>query len=105
MTRKINILMNQTKKHISTLGYLYYMVPDSGSMMLLKQGGDNNHYLMIVFSGRNHTWEMQRKYFSIAELYAENLEQVKKGINQYLNKQENAILKSQHTNADLLHTK
>jgi hypothetical protein len=84
MTRKIIILMNQTKKHITELGYLYYMIPDSGSMMLLKEGGDNNHYLMIVFTGRNHTWEMQRKYFSIAELYAENFEQVKKGINQYL---------------------
>ena len=92
MTRKINILMNQTKKHISTLGYLYYMVPDCGSMMLLKEGGDNNHYLMIVFTGRNHTWELQRKCFSIGELYAKDLEQVKEGINQYLN--QNAILKS-----------
>jgi hypothetical protein len=85
MTRKISILMNQTKKHISALGYLYYMVPDCGSLMLLKEGGDNNHYLMIVFTGRNHTWEVQRKYLSIGELYADNLEQVKEGINQYLN--------------------
>jgi hypothetical protein len=92
MTRKINILMNQTKKHISALGYLYYMIPDCGSLMLLKEGGDNNHYLMIVFTGRNQTWELQRKHFSIGELYAENLEQIKKGINQYLN--QNAVLKS-----------
>ena len=83
--------MNQTKKHISTLGYLYYMIPDCGSLMLLKEGGDNNHYLMIVFTGRNQTWELQRKHFSIGELYAENLEQVKKGINQYLNKQKNGM--------------
>jgi hypothetical protein len=62
------------------------MIPDCGSLMLLKEGGDNNHYLMIVFTGRNHTWELQRKHFSIGELYAKDLEQVKEGINQYLNK-------------------
>jgi hypothetical protein len=84
--------MNQTKKHISALGYLYYMIPDCGSLMLLKEGGDNNHYLMIVFTGRNHTWELQRKHFSIGELYAKDLEQVKEGINHYLN--QNAIPKS-----------
>jgi hypothetical protein len=77
------------------------MIPDCGSMMLLKEGGDNNHYLMIVFTGRNQTWELQRKHFSIGELYAENLEQIKKGINQYLN--QNAVLKSQHTDTNLLY--
>ena len=105
MTRNVSILLNKTKKYISELGYLYYMVPDAGSLILLKEGGDNNHYLMIVFTGRNSNWEKDRKYLSFGLLYPENFKQVQEGINQYLNKQENAIPKSQHTNADLLHTK
>ena len=85
MTRSMNVLLNKTKKHISELGYLYYMVPDAGSLILLKEGGDNNHYLMIVFTGRNRIWEYDRRYLSIGTLYPENFKQVKEGINQYLN--------------------
>jgi hypothetical protein len=60
------------------------MVPDSGSLILLKEGGDNNHYLMIVFTGRNRVWEYDRRYLSIGTLHPENFKQVKEGINQYL---------------------
>lgn len=88
MTRKTNILLSKTKKYINEIGYLYYMVPDSGSLMLLKEGGDNNHYLMIVFTGRNLNWEKDRKYLSFGMLYPENFKQVQEGINQYLNKKE-----------------
>lgn len=84
MTRKVSILLNKTKKYISELGYLYYMIPDSGSLMLLKEGGNNNHYLMIVLSGRNSKWENDRKYFSFGFIYPENFKQVQEGINQYL---------------------
>jgi hypothetical protein len=84
MTRNVSILLNKTKKHISALGYLYYMVPDAGSLILLKEGGDNNHYLMIVFTGRNRIWEYDRRYLSIGTLYADNFKQVQQGINQYL---------------------
>lgn len=94
MTRNISILLNKTKKYINALGYLYYMVPDAGSLILLKEGGDNNHYLMIVFTGRNARWENDRKYLSFGMLYPENFKQVQEGINQYLNKQNNAIPKS-----------
>ena len=52
--------------------------------MLLKEGGDNNHYLMIVFTGRNRTWEYERRHFSIATLYPETFKDVEKGINKYL---------------------
>lgn len=79
------MLLNKTKKHISSLGFLYYMVPDAGSLMLLKEGGDNNHYLMIVFTGRNRLWEYERRYFSIGTLYPETFKDVEKGINKYLN--------------------
>jgi hypothetical protein len=62
------------------------MVPDAGSVMLLKEGGDNDHYLMIVITGRNRLWEYERRYFSIATLYPEKFEDVEKGIAKYLSK-------------------
>ena len=88
------VLLNKTKKYISELGYLYYMVPNAGSLILLKEGGDNNHYLMIVFTGRNRIWEYDRRYLSIGTLYPDNFKQVQEGINQYLHQNQNAIPKS-----------
>lgn len=85
MTRSKLMLLNKTKKHISSLGFLYYMVPDAGSLMLLKEGGDNNHYLMIIFTGRNRNWEHERRYFSIAQLEVDTFNDVEKGIAKYLN--------------------
>lgn len=85
MKRSDLLLMNKTKRLISSLGLLYYMVPDAGSLMLLKEGGDNNHYLMIVFTGRNRLWEYERRHFSIATLYPKKFEDVQKGIAKYLN--------------------
>ena len=85
MARSKLMLINKTKRYISSLGYLYYMVPDAGSLMLLKEGGDNNHYLMIIFTGRNRTWEQERRHFSIAEIEVETFEEVQKGIAKYLN--------------------
>ena len=79
------MLINKTKRYISSLGHLYYMVPDAGSLMLLKEGGDNNHYLMIIFTGRNKLWEYERRHFSIGTLYPEKFEDVEKGIAKYLN--------------------
>jgi hypothetical protein len=64
---------------------LYYDVPDAGSLMLLKEGGDNNHYLMIIFTGRNRTWELQRRHFSIAEIEVDTFNDVEEGIAKYLN--------------------
>jgi hypothetical protein len=84
MTRNKLILFNKTKRYITELGYLYYMVPDAGSIMLLKNGGDNNHYLMIVITGRNRTWEYERRHFSIAEIEVETFNDVEKGIAKYL---------------------
>jgi hypothetical protein len=84
MTRTKTQLINKTKKHIASLGYLYYMVPDAGSLILLKEGGDSNHYLMIVFTGRNRTWEHERRHFSIAEIEVETFNDVEKGIAKYL---------------------
>lgn len=84
MTRSKLILLNKTKRYITELGYLYYMVPDAGSVMLLKDGGDNNHYLMIVITGRNRLWEYERRHFSMATLYPEKFEDVQKGIAKYL---------------------
>lgn len=84
MTRSKQLLINKTKKHISSLGFLYYMVPDAGSLMLLKEGGDNNHYLMIVFTGRNRIWEYERRHFSIGTLYPESFKDVENGIAKYL---------------------
>ena len=85
MTRSKLMLINKTKRYISSLGYLYYMVPDAGSLMLLKEGGDNNHYLMIIFTGRNKLWEYERRHFSIGTLYPDKFEDVEKGIAKYLN--------------------
>ena len=85
MTRNKTQLLNKTKKHIASLGYLYYMVPDSGSLMLLKEGGENSHYLMIVFTGRNRTWEYERRHFNIDTLYPASFEEVEQGITKYLN--------------------
>ena len=84
MTRSKTLLLNKTKKYINSLGFLYYMVPDAGSIMLLKEGGDNNHYLMIVFTGRNRTWEQERRHFSIAEIEVDTFNDVEKGIAKYL---------------------
>ena len=84
MTRTKTQLINKTKKHIASLGYLYYMVPDAGSLMLLKEGGKNNHYLMIIFTGRNRTWEQERRHFSIAEIEVDTFNDVEKGIAKYL---------------------
>lgn len=84
MTRTKTQLINKTKKHIASLGYLYYMVPDAGSLMLLKEGGDSNHYLMIIFTGRNRTWEHERRHFSIAEIEVDTFNDVEKGIAKYL---------------------
>jgi hypothetical protein len=84
MTRTKTQLINKTKKHIASLGYLYYMVPDAGSLMLLKEGGDNKHYLMIIFTGRNRTWEQERRHFSIAELEVDTFNDVEEGIAKYL---------------------
>jgi hypothetical protein len=53
--------------------------------MLLKEGGDNNHYLMIIFTGRNRVWEYERRHFSIGTLYPEKFKDVEKGIAKYLN--------------------
>jgi hypothetical protein len=53
--------------------------------MLLKEGGDNDHYLMIVITGRNRIWEYERRHFSMATLYPEKFEDVEKGIAKYLN--------------------
>lgn len=88
MTRTKLILMNKTKNYINSLGFLYYMVPDSGSLMLLKECGDNNHYLMIVFTGRNRLWEYERRHFSIGTLYPETFKDVEKGIAKYLSNDE-----------------
>lgn len=85
MTRSKTLLLNKTKKYINSLGFLYYMVPDAGSIMLLKEGGDNNHYLMIIFTGRNTLWEYERRHFSIGTLYPEKFKDVEKGIAKYLN--------------------
>jgi hypothetical protein len=84
MTRSKLILLNKTKRYITELGYLYYMVPDAGSVMLLKDGGDNNHYLMIVITGRNILWEYERRHFSIAEIEVDTFDDVEKGIAKYL---------------------
>ena len=83
MTRTKTQLINKTKKHIASLGYLYYMVPDAGSLMLLKEN-DRHHYLMIIFTGRNRTWEQERRHFSIAELEVDTFNDVEKGIAKYL---------------------
>jgi len=83
MTRTKTQLINKTKKHIASLGYLYYMVPDAGSLMLLKEN-ENYHYLMIVFTGRNRTWEHERRHFSIAEIEVDTFNDVEKGIAKYL---------------------
>jgi len=83
MTRNKTQLINKTKKHIASLGYLYYMVPDAGSLILLKEN-ENHHYLMIVFTGRNRTWEQERRHFSIAELEVDTFNDVEKGIAKYL---------------------
>lgn len=84
MTRNKTQLINKTKKYIGSLGFLYYMVPDAGSLMLLKEGGENNHYLMIIFTGRNKTWEQERRHFSIAEIKVDTFNDVEKGIAKYL---------------------
>jgi hypothetical protein len=83
MTRTKTQLINKTKKHIASLGYLYYMVPDAGSLMLLKEN-ENHHYLMIIFTGRNRTWEHERRHFSIAEIEVDTFDDVEKGIAKYL---------------------
>ena len=83
MTRTKTQLINKTKKHIASLGYLYYMVPDAGSLILLKEN-DTHHYLMIVFAGRNRTWEHERRHFSIAEIEVETFNDVEKCIAKYL---------------------
>ena len=83
MTRNKTQLINKTKKHIASLGYLYYMVPDAGSLILLKEN-DTHHYLMIVFTGRNRTWEHERRHFSIAEIEVYTFNDVEKGIAKYL---------------------
>lgn len=85
MTRNESLLIRKTKKYINSLGYLYYDVPNAGSVMLLKEGGDNNHYLMIIFTGRNRLWEYDRRHFSMAKLYPKKFEDVEKGIAKYLN--------------------
>jgi len=85
MTRNESLLIRKTKKYINSLGYLYYDVPNAGSVMLLKEGGDNNHYLMIIFTGRNRLWEYDRRHFSMATLYPKKFEDVEKGIAKYLN--------------------
>jgi hypothetical protein len=59
------------------------MVPDAGSLILLKEN-ENHHYLMIVFTGRNRTWEHERRHFSIAEIEVETFNDVEKGIAKYL---------------------
>jgi len=83
MTRNKTQLINKTKKHIASLGYLYYMVPDAGSLMLLKEN-DYHHYLMIIFTGRNRTWEQERRHFSIAELEVDTFNDVEEGVAKYL---------------------
>ena len=39
---------------------------------------------MIIFTGRNRTWEQERRHFSIAELEVDTFNDVEKGIAKYL---------------------
>jgi hypothetical protein len=80
-------LLRAIKAHIDSLGLKWKMVPDTGSLILLKEGGDNNHYMLITVIGTNPQWEYAMRHFSFARLRAESINQVKKSINNYLNPQ------------------
>lgn len=84
MIRSKSRLISATKKYISELGYKSLMVPDSGSLVLLKEGGNNSHYLIIVIAGQNKKWEQEMRYFNLSKLKANTFEDAKKGIAKYL---------------------
>jgi hypothetical protein len=84
MVRGKLTLIKNIKSYIASLGYSYETVPDAGSIILHAAGGKNNHYLMLIITGRNRTWEHERRHFSIAKLEVNNLKEAQKGINNYL---------------------
>jgi hypothetical protein len=84
MVRGKLTLIKNIKSYIASLGYSYEMVPDAGSIILHAAGGKNNHYLMLIITGRNRTWEHERRHFSIAKLEVNDLKEAQRGINNYL---------------------
>ena len=78
-------LLRAIKNHIDSLGLKWKMVPDTGSLVLLKEGGDNNHYMLITVIGTNPEWEYAMRHFSLARLKARSINEVKTAINNYLN--------------------
>jgi hypothetical protein len=84
MVRGKLILIKDIKRHIIALGFKYMMAPESGSILMLKDGGKNNHYLLIEVIGSNPKWENEMRHFSIAKLKANTFTDAQKGIDKYL---------------------
>lgn len=86
MVRGKLTLIKNIKRHIAELGLKYMMVPESGSLVMLKEGGKNNHYLLIQVVGTNPKWEHDMRHFSLARLKVNTFTDAQKGIAKYLKK-------------------
>jgi hypothetical protein len=87
MVRGKLTLIKDIKRHIIALGFKYMMVPESGSLVMLKEGGKNKHYLLIQVVGSNPKWEHEMRHFSLAILKVNTFTDAQKGIAKYLNRQ------------------
>jgi hypothetical protein len=87
MVRGKLTLIKDIKRHILALGFKFMMVPESGSLVMLKEGGKNNHFLLIQVAGSNPKWEHDIRHFSLAKLKVNTFTDAHKGIAKYLNRQ------------------